>query len=295
MRAVSVLPPKKPETMPIVPPMSADIAPAQKPISSEIRAPAMSRSSMFAPPPSVPSGHSLLGGAKTGPTFAFGSSPTISGLKIARKTKTARMPTATIADLFRRTGAAIARHLSERVGDGASSACGAPVWTGLTRSLLHPRVESEVEEVGEQVEEDHRQREQEECRLQHRIVALVDRLDDEESDARVREDVLDGDRAADDEPERQRDERDDREHRVAEPVLPHRRPVREPLRPRGEDVVLAERLEHRRANDERVLTKDDEAERERGKDHVLEPVHEHLDEPWIAEDAERRVLHAGRG
>jgi hypothetical protein len=125
----------------------------------------------------------LLGGAKTGPTFAFGSSPTMSGLKIARKTKTARMPTATSADLFRRTGAAMARHLSERVGDGASSACGAPVWTGLTRSLLSPAVEPEVQEVGEQVEEDHRQREQEERRLQHRVVALVDRLDDEEPDA----------------------------------------------------------------------------------------------------------------
>src|SRR6188508_350708 len=295
MRAVSVLPPKKPERMPTVPPMSAEIAPAQKPMSSEIRAPAMRRSSMFAPPPSVPRGHSLLGGAKTGPTFAFGSSPTMSVLKIARKTKTARMPTATSADLFRRTGAVMARHLRERVGDGASSACGAPVWTGLIRSLLHPRVEPEVEEVGEEVENDHRQGEQEERRLQHRIVALVDRLDDQEPDARVREDVLNGDRAADDEPERQRNEGDYREHRVAEPVLPDRRPVREAFCPRGEDVVLTERLEHRRPDDERVLAEDDEAECQRREDHVLDPVHEHLDEPRIAEDAECRVLHSGRG
>src|SRR6188508_2541306 len=162
MRAVSVFPPKKPERMPTVPPMSAEIAPAQKSMSREMRAPAMRRSSMFAPPPSVPSGNSRLGGANTGPTFSFGSSPMMSGPKMAKKTKTARTPTASSADLFRKTGAAMARHLRERVGDGASSACGAPVWTGLTWSLRHPRIESEVQEVGEQVEEDHRQRQQKE-------------------------------------------------------------------------------------------------------------------------------------
>ena len=79
----------------------------------------------------------------------------ISGPKIARKTKKASIATATMADLFRRTGATIARQFSERVGEGASSTGGAPVWTGLIDSLRHPRVEPEVEEVGEQVEEDH--------------------------------------------------------------------------------------------------------------------------------------------
>jgi hypothetical protein len=59
-------------------------------MSREMRAPAMRRSSMFAPPPSVPSGNSRLGGANTGPTFSFGSSPMMSGPKMARKTKTAR-------------------------------------------------------------------------------------------------------------------------------------------------------------------------------------------------------------
>jgi hypothetical protein len=48
-----------------------------------------------------------------------------------------------------------ARQLSERVGDGASSTAGAPVWTGLTVSLRHPRIELEVEEVRNEVEEDH--------------------------------------------------------------------------------------------------------------------------------------------
>ena len=69
--------------------------------------------------------------------------------------------------------------------------------------LNHPRVELHVQEVGDEVEEDHREREEEEDRLQHGPVALVDRLDRLEADARVREDVLDRDRAADDEAERE--------------------------------------------------------------------------------------------
>src|SRR6185437_1243595 len=127
-----------------------------------------------------------LGGSKTSPTFAFGSPSIRSGPKIARKTKTASIPTAKSADLFRSTGAAMARHFRERVGDAVSSTGGAPVWTGLTWSLRHAWVELEVEEVGDEVEEDHRERQQQERCLEHGIVALVDGLDDEEPDARVR-------------------------------------------------------------------------------------------------------------
>src|SRR5678815_3547397 len=61
MSAVSVLPPKKPERMPIVPPMSAEIAAAQKPMSSETLAPAINIETMLAPPPSVPSREFPLG------------------------------------------------------------------------------------------------------------------------------------------------------------------------------------------------------------------------------------------
>src|SRR4029079_1126776 len=269
-------------------PITAEIAAAQKPMRSETRAPATRRSTMLAPPPSVPSQNSLLGGSKTAPTFAFGSPAMSRSPKTARKTKNASIASATSADLFCSTGAATARHLSERVA-GASSAGGAPVWTGLTRSLLDPPGEVEGEEVGEQVEEDDREREQQEGALEHAVVALVDRLDDEEADARVREDVLDRDRPADDVAERERDERDDREHRVPEPVLPDGCPVRQALRAGGQDVVLAERLEHRGADDERVLAEDDEPERQGGQDHVLQAVDGHLDRRRIAEDAERRV------
>ena len=82
---------------------------------------------MLAPPPSVPSGNSRLGGSNTSPTCAFGSPSMSSGPASARNTNTPSTKTATIADLLRRTGAAIARHFKERVGEGASSTGGAPV------------------------------------------------------------------------------------------------------------------------------------------------------------------------
>ena len=113
-----------------MPPMSAEMAAAQKPMRSEIRAPATSIETMFAPPPSVPSGNSLLGGSKTSPTCSFGSSPTRSGPAMARKTKNASTASATSAVRLRRIGDARARSASERVA-GASSAGGAPVCTGL--------------------------------------------------------------------------------------------------------------------------------------------------------------------
>ena len=95
--------------------------------------------------------------------------------------------------------------------------------------------------------------------LQQRVVAFVDRIDGRQADARVGEHVLDGDRAADDEPERQRDQRDDRQHRVAQAVLAHDRPVAEALGARRQHVVLAQRLEHRRAHDQRVLAVEHES------------------------------------
>ena len=132
-------------------------------------------------PPSVPSGNSRLGGSNTSPTFAFGSPPMSSGPASARKTNTPRTKTATIADLLRRTGPR--SHATSASGSGGRLLDG---WrtrlNGAHPVTPCPRIELEVQEIGEQVEEDHRQREEEERRLQHRVVALVDRLDDEETD-----------------------------------------------------------------------------------------------------------------
>ena len=121
-----------------------------------------------------------------------GSPPTSSGPKSPRKTKTSTRPRPSLT--CSQDGRDDCAPL-QRAGRGGRLLDRRGACSDRAHSLRHPRVELEVQEVGEQVEDDHRQREEEERRLQHRVVALVDRLDDEEADARIREDVLDGDRA----------------------------------------------------------------------------------------------------
>ena len=58
----------------------------------------------------------------------------------------------------------------------------------LRRSLGDPRIELEVEEVGDEIEEDDRDRQHEKGALQHRVVALQHRLVDGAADSRPRED-----------------------------------------------------------------------------------------------------------
>ena len=152
-----------------------------------------------------------------------------------------------------------------RVGDGAR----------LVDRDAHsrdPRIELEVEEVGDEVAEDHGHGQHEEGALQHRVVALQHRVVDGPSDPGPREDGLDQDRAGDDVAEREGDEGGDRQHRVPQRVAAHDRPRPEALGARRQDVVLPERLEHRRAHDQRVLAVQHEPERRRREDHVGEHV-----------------------
>src|SRR5215210_5851675 len=162
---------------------------------------------MSAPPPSVPSTCALLGGSKTSPTFVFGSWERRSGLRSAIATKAKRIASPPTACGRARTSR---RRASPGPAGRPRQPSGSP-----SRSRHHPRVELEVKEVGDEVEEDHGEGEEQERSLQNRVVALVDGLDDGEPDTRVGEDVFDGDRPADDEAQRERDERHDGQQGVA--------------------------------------------------------------------------------
>src|SRR3954453_4972814 len=155
-----------------------------------------------------------------------------------------------------------------RSPDGSSLPRAAPRRRAKPRSFRDPRVELEVEKVGHEIEEDHRQRQHEKRSLQHRVVALQHRLVDGAADPRPREHNLDQDGAGNDVTERKCDERGDRQQRVSQRVRSDDRPWLQPLRARGEDVVLAERLEHRRAYDQRVLAVQHEPERQRRQEDV---------------------------
>src|SRR5580765_6560329 len=68
---------------------------------------------------------------------------------------------------------------------------------GERRSFRDPRVEPEVEEIRDQVEEDDRNRQHQEGALQHRVVALEHGVVHSASDAGPRKDGLDQDRTGD--------------------------------------------------------------------------------------------------
>ncbi len=85
-------------------------------------------------------------------------------------------------------------------------------------------------------DDDHRGRHQEDA-LQHREVLVLDRLDRREPDTGPREECLDGDRAAEQEPEVERDLRDDRQSRGGHDVAPPHRQRAKPDGARRHDVV----------------------------------------------------------
>ena len=83
----------------------------------------------------------------------------------------------------------------------------------------------------------------------HDQVALVDRLEHQPAEARQVEHVLDDDGAGQQEGELQADDGQHRDQRVAQRVPPQRLPPAQALGAGGADIVLAQRLEQRRAHD----------------------------------------------
>src|SRR3990172_6052440 len=141
------------------------------------------------------------------------------------------------------------------------------------------RVQPCVQEVGDQVRDDDANREEQEDRLHERIVLGEDRLDGQEAQAVVREDLLDLDGPPEDVPQVQGDDRHHREAGVRHRVLLEDHPVREPLRAGRQDVVLREDVRKGVPHDDRDPRKLHEGEGERREDPMAEPFDE--DRPGV--------------
>jgi hypothetical protein len=94
-----------------------------------------------------------------------------------------------------------------------------------------------VDDVGEQVDQDDEEGEHERRPLDDRVVACRHRVHEEPADARNGEDVLDQNRAADQEREIDAEDDDERNDRVAEDVPAQDGEPADPLDPRGVDEV----------------------------------------------------------
>src|SRR2546422_3487110 len=185
---------------------------------------------MSMPPSSSPSGWLRDGAPKTGPTCLCKSYGAIQGARRAPRMTMDRITAPARAEGRRRIVSQTTPR-RERIGSVSMTAPGSRSATLIRRlladerrSFVDPRVEPDVEEIRDQVEEDDRNRQQQEGALQHRIVALKDGVVDGAPDARPRKDGLDQDRAGDDVAEGKGNEGRDRQHRVSQSVLAQDRP-----------------------------------------------------------------------
>src|SRR5207248_11446814 len=101
-----------------------------------------------------------------------------------------------------------------------------------------PRVELRVQKVGDEVGHDDRDRSQQHHSLDHRVVTLGDRGEESETDALVREDLLDDRGAPDDEADADRELCDEWQDGVPSDVGGAYPAVGEPARSGRGDVVL---------------------------------------------------------
>src|SRR6266542_3663270 len=133
--------------------------------------------------------------------------------KIATPTKKTRMTSPTIPIRSRRKACqkrwSALRRLAQRIRRGLPGGTGCGIsssWRGgvcIDSGLSNPWIQVGVGEVGNQVEDDHREREEQEQPLQNPVVLRQDRGVREQPEPLVREDDLDGDRTTDDVAERQ--------------------------------------------------------------------------------------------
>src|SRR5215213_6785977 len=112
-----------------------------------------------------------------------------------------------------------------------------PTTAIVAGSQTDPRIEEGVDDVGEQIDEDHQDGEDERCRLHKWVVASGDGVDQKLAGPWQTEDVLDDDCAAQEIADREPEQCQRRNQRIAQNVGRDDRPLPQPLRARGPHVI----------------------------------------------------------
>src|SRR4051794_10651262 len=195
MRRRSTLPPKKPAVAPITMPSTEAASAAAKPTAREIWMPCAIPERTSRPSSSVPSQCSAEGGAITSSVIMPGSRPETTGYaraiaKSARMKSPPRTPERCVLKL-------------------CQALC-----TARSVAAAHARIEHDVDEVGHEVRGHHHEGGEEQDALQHWVVAVSDRGDEQVAEARPGEHRLDEDGAREGVAEIVADDRDDRDERI---------------------------------------------------------------------------------
>src|SRR5207302_2106151 len=142
----------------------------------------------------------------------------------------------------------------------STSAGGGPSSTGVVVGsvIANPRVEEAVQDVGQEVEDDHRDRDDHDVG-HHRVDVIRLQARDEEVPHSVeRENRLGDDRAAEQRAELERGDRDDGNKRISDDVPEDHQPFRQSLRTGRAHVVAVDHVQHRRAHVPAVQRKADD-------------------------------------
>ena len=156
---------------------------------------------------------------------------------------------ASVDRLVRRSAAAAGTAAPARSDCSVAMALTYPPPRGAGRAGLEadPGIEPAGQQVDHQVHADDQPRQDDDERLHQGNIAIVRRLDGQAAHARVGEDGFDHDRATEQEPGLEPDERQRREGGVLQRMPAHHRAAGEPLALRRADEVPAQRLDQRGA------------------------------------------------
>src|SRR5579875_676497 len=240
--------------------MAVAASPAPNAMISTSRVPQTAWANRSWPYAVVPNGCALDGPRLRPYTSAFGWSRAMAQGKIATRQKNASRMLPAVAFRFDRMARAIRVRAAEcgrprAAGSAAAMAVGPAVPAGSSgppgptgvriMAIASPRgpgawIEQRRGHVGQQDGHQDRHGDQQEQRLHQRVVLVLHRLEQHEAHTGVVEDVLDQDRAADDEPERHGEAGEVRQDRVAGGVVVHDPAPRQSLGPRPPDVVLGQ-------------------------------------------------------
>src|SRR5450755_26279 len=254
----SVQPPTYPASKPIGTPSDSEMHTETSPARSDARAPQMTRDATSRPISSVPNKWVAVGGLRTSLHDVWrGSCGAIVGASTAITTKNTTTPSPSMAPRRRlRRRRTRWRGVSSRSA-GMSSASVATWLSNKPNELpsrspdkspsplsSQTRVDDEVREVGEQVEEDVCGRSEQHHALHDAVVAIEDGVHDQLAEAGDAEHLLGQHSAGKQRPEFERTERDDRDQRISKRVLEDDHPLVEALGARGADVIGIKNLQH---------------------------------------------------
>src|SRR5499433_1185824 len=295
MMSISTRPPVTPATMPSGTPRAKANATETSPTSSETRAPQMMRLSRSRPNSSVPKRcRSTAPGpfSTASENWADGLSGAIRGAAAAITIMAAAIASPIAIGSQRRSRPRPAARDSSAVVGRARSAESARRTSAMSLPpglpVGDPRIDDGVEHVDHQVDQDDRHREHGDGALGQRVVAGADRVDQHLAEPGPGEDGLGGHGSVERDRHEDADDRQQRDHHVAERVLVDDQALVLALGARGADVVLADHLEHRRARQAAHRRREREAQREGRQGQVMQHVGDGGEEvPRLREDLAR--------